>query len=359
MSKETSTEKEFLTIDIHTHIIPEFIPNFREKFGYGGFVSLDHHKPCCARMMIDNKFFREIQDNCWSPETRITECDHHRVHVQVLSTIPVMFNYWAKPQDTLSVAQFLNDHIAEIVDRYPTRYIGLGTLPMQSPELAVKELERCMKIGLVGIQVGSHINEWNLSAPEVFQVFQAAEELGAAVFVHPWDMMGKERMEKYWLPWLVGMPAETTLAICSMIFSGVFERLPKLRVAFAHGGGAFPSTIGRIEHGFLVRPDLCAIDNPVNPREYLGRFYVDSLVHDPPMLEYLAKTVGEDKICMGTDYPFPLGELEPGSLIKSMPYNDAIKEMMLGNNALNWLNLPKEKFWNNNSHNAIKQPVKK
>jgi aminocarboxymuconate-semialdehyde decarboxylase len=334
-----------LKIDIHTHIIPEHLPDFKSKFGYGGFINLDHHKPCCARMMVDDKFFREIQDNCWSPETRMKECDHHQIDVQVLSTIPVMFSYWAKGEDALEVSKFLNDHIAGIVGRYPTRFVGLGTVPLQSPDLAIKELERCVKeLGLAGIQIGSHVNDWNLDNENLFPVFQAAEELGASVFVHPWDMMAKEKMQKYWLPWLVGMPAESSLAICSMIFGGVFERLPNLRVAFAHGGGSFPATIGRIEHGFNVRPDLVAVDNKVNPREYLGKFYLDSLVHDPMMLDMLVKLVGVDKVALGTDYPFPLGELEPGKLIESMPYDDKIKERLLSGTALEWLNLDKNLF---------------
>lgn len=333
-----------LKIDIHTHIIPEHLPNFKEKFGYGGFISLDHHKPCCAKMMIDDRFFREIQDNCWSPETRIKECNHHHVDVQVLSTIPVMFSYWAKPHDALDVSKFLNDHIAAIVHAYPKRFIGLGTIPLQAPDLAIKELERCMEIGLRGVQIGSHVNDWNLNAPELFPVFEAAEKLGASIFVHPWDMMAKEKMNKYWLPWLVGMPAETSLAICSMIFGGVFERLPKLKVAFAHGGGAFPSSIGRIEHGFNVRPDLVAVDNKVNPREYLDCFYLDTLVHDPLMLDFLMQVMGPKQLALGTDYPFPLGELEPGKLIGSMPYTDEIKERLLHGTALEWLGLKKEMF---------------
>lgn len=333
-----------LTVDIHTHILPENIPNFKEKFGYGGFIHLDHHKPCCARMMKDDHFFREVEDNCWSAEARMKECDSHHVDVQVLSTVPVMFSYWAKAKDTLEVAAFLNDHIAEIVQRYPKRFIGLGTLPMQDTDLAIQELRRCKEIGLAGIQIGSHINEMNLNDSALFPIFEACQDLEMSVFVHPWDMMGKSQMEKYWLPWLVGMPAESSLAICSMIFGGVFERLPKLQVAFAHGGGSFPATIGRIEHGFNVRPDLVAIDNPINPREYLGKFYLDSLVHDPAMLSYLVSLVGEDKIALGTDYPFPLGELEPGQLIHSMNFEKERTAKLLGKNALNWLGLSTEDY---------------
>ncbi len=334
-----------LKIDIHTHIMPEKMPNFAKKFGYGGFIHLDHHKPCCARMMKDDEFFREVEDNCWSAEARIKDCNHHHVDVQVLSTIPVLFSYWAKPKDALDVSMFLNDHIAEIVQRYPKRFIGLGTIPMQAPKLAIKELERCKKIGLVGVEIGSHVNDWNLDNENLFPIFQAAETLGMAIFVHPWDMMSKNKMKKYWLPWLVGMPAESSLAICSLIFGGVMEKLPNLRFAFAHGGGSFPATIERIEHGFNVRPDLCAVDNSVSPKSYLGKFWVDSLTHDPTMLKYLVDLIGEDKVALGTDYPFPLGELAPGKLIENMDgFSLKTKAQLLSGSALSWLNLKKEQF---------------
>lgn len=305
---------------------------------------MEHHKPCCAKMMVDGKFFREIEDNCWSAETRMKECEHHRVNVQVLSTIPVMFSYWAKAQDCLEVSKYLNDHIAEIVFKYPKRFVGLGTIPLQSSQLAIKELERCKKIGLAGIQIGSHVNDWNLNDENLFPVFQACEEMNMSIFVHPWDMMSTDKMKKYWLPWLVGMPAETSLAICSMIFGGVFERLPKLRVAFAHGGGSFPATIGRIEHGFASRPDLVAVDNKKNPKEYLGKFWLDSLTHNEEMLRYIIKLVGANRVALGSDYPFPLGENEPGKLIREMNFSDEMKEKLLSGSALEWLGMKKEKF---------------
>ena len=333
-----------LTIDIHTHIIPEHLPDFTKKFGYGDFIRLDHHKPCCARMMRGDTFFREIEDNCWSDKRRLEDCGKHGVDVQVLSTIPILFNYWAKPQDCMDTSRFLNDHIAEIVNNHPKRFVGLGTIPLQDPELSIGEIERCKKIGLIGIEIGSHVNKWNLNAPELFPVFEACAKLDMCVFVHPWAMMGRQMMQKYWLPWLVGMPAETSLAICSMIFGGVFERLPNLRVAFAHGGGSFPATIGRIEHGFLQRPDLVAIDNKLNPRNYLGKFWLDSLTHDHAMLDYIINLIGIDKIALGSDYPFPLGELTPGDLIRTSKYTDDIKEKLLSGAALAWLNRKKEEF---------------
>ncbi len=330
-----------LKIDIHTHILPEQLPNFAKKFGYGGFVSLEQHKPCSARMMIDGKFFREIESNCWDPHIRLKECDQHGVHIQVLSTIPVMFSYWARSEHAFDLSRFLNDHIAEVVQQFPERFIGLGTIPMQNPDLACRELERCVKeLKFPGVQIGTHVNGMNLSEPSLFPVFEVAEKLGAAIFVHPWDMLAKERMQQYWLSWLVGMPTETCLAICSMIFGGVFERLPKLRVCFAHGGGSFLGTVGRIEHGFEARPDLCAIDNKSNPKSYLGKFYLDSLVHDADALRYLMKLVGAHRIALGSDYPFPLGENEPGKLIESMSdLTEKTKERLLSGTALEWLGI--------------------
>jgi len=334
-----------LKIDIHTHILPKEIPDWKRRFGYGGFIRLEHHKPCCARMLKDDgKFFREVEDNVWSAERRIGECDSFGVNVQVLSTVPVMFSYWAKPQDGAEISKFLNDGIAEVVTKFPKRFIGLGTVPMQDAKLAIQELERCKRIGLVGVQIGTNVNQLNLGEPQFFDFFAACEESEMAVFVHPWEMMGEAEMQKYWLPWLVGMPAETSRAICSLIFSGVLERLPNLRVCFAHGGGSFPFTLGRIEHGFEVRPDLVAIDNSHNPRQYLGKFWLDSLVHDELMLEYLVNLVGTEKVALGSDYPFPLGELEPGKLIESISFTKETKAKLLHGAALAWLDLEKELF---------------
>jgi aminocarboxymuconate-semialdehyde decarboxylase len=265
------------------------------------------------------------------------------VTVQVLSTVPAMFSYWAKAADGAEIACFLNDHIAEIVSEFPLRFVGLGTVPMQDTDLAIKELERCKQIGLAGVQIGTNVNQLNLGEPQFFEFFAACERLGMAVFVHPWDMMGERDMQKYWLPWLVGMPAEVSRAICSLIFSGTLERLPRLRICFAHGGGAFPATIGRIDHGFNVRPELFT-DNPHSPRRYLSRMYFDSLVHEPAKLDYLIRLVGADQVMLGSDYPFPLGEAEPGTLIESMAYDAEIKAMLLHGAALNWLSLSESQF---------------
>jgi aminocarboxymuconate-semialdehyde decarboxylase len=328
-----------MKIDIHTHIMPEKMPNWVQKFGYGEFIHLEHRN-CKACMMKGDKLFREVEENCFKEDVRLKEMDEAGVTVQVLSTIPVLFNYWAKAKDGLETSKFFNDHIAECVSREPNRFIGIGTVPLQDVDLAIKEMERCVKeLKMPGLEIGSNINRKNLNEKEFFPFYEVAEKLGCALFVHPWEMMGEKEMQKYWLPWLVGMPAETSRAICSMIFGGVFEKFPKLRVAFAHGGGSFPFTIGRIQHGFDVRPDLVAIDNKVNPKEYLGKFWFDSLVHDEHALNYLLRLVGDDKICLGSDYPFPLGEQHPGKMIEEMDLTKAVKEKLLYQNAKKWLGI--------------------
>ncbi len=328
-----------MKIDIHTHIMPSVMPNWLQKFGYGEFIHLEHRN-CKACMIKGDKVFRELEVNCFDADVRLSEMDETDVTMQVLSTIPVLFNYWAKAKDGSETSRFFNDHIAETVVKNPYRFIGIGTVPLQDIDLAIKEMQRCVQVlKMPGLEIASNINGVNLNDEIFFPFYEEAEKLGCALFVHPWEMMGEDQMQKYWLPWLVGMPAETSRAICSMIFGGVFKKFPKLRVAFAHGGGSFPITIGRVEHGFNVRPDLVAIDNQVNPRDNIGKFWIDSLVHDANAMRYIVEVMGEDKICLGSDYPFPLGEHCPGKLIEEMKFTKDLTDKLLFKNAHDWLGL--------------------
>jgi len=321
-------------IDLHTHILPEHWPSWTAKSGYAGWVELAHHKPGCATMQqttsVDGstapKLFREVDCNCWDLSKRLHEMNRAGVRVQVLSTVPVMFSHWAKPADALDLHRLLNDHLAECCRQHPTRFSALACIPMHDPDLACRELDRCIThLGIPGIQIGTNIAGANLDAPGPRQVLAHAANLGAAVFVHPWDMLGGERLANYWMPWLVGMPTETTIAMMSVIFGGVLDDLPSLRICFAHGGGSFPGTLGRIEHGHEARPDLFpASAKPL--RDYLrdpatgrpARVWLDSLVHDARALELIIDLFGASRVAVGSDYPFPLGEAVPGTLVKSL-----------------------------------------
>jgi len=333
-----------LKIDTHAHILPYEWPDLNGKRGASGIPTLER-KDDRHLIMKDGRFFREIWPNAFDIERRIEEYAGFGVQVQVISTVPVMFSYDQPAEVGLELSQYLNDDVAMHQQAHPKAVIGLGTVPMQDARTAIGELQRIRdELRLPGIQIGSNVNDRNLDDPDLFPIFEAAADLGLAIMVHPWEMMGREKLPKYWLPWLVGMPAELSRAICSMIFGGVLERLPGLRICFAHGGGSFPYTIGRIEHGFNMRPDLVATDNDVNPREYLDRIYVDSVTHDPLALKYLLDVMGEDRVMLGSDYPFPLGEQRPGSAIDALNLPEEQQRSLFSGAALDWLKLPPGNF---------------
>lgn len=198
--------------------------------------------------MDDGTFFRDVSSALWDDTERLADMDRMGIDVQVLSTVPIMFSYWAPIEAAADWSRTLNDHIMRIVDRHPLRFVGLGTIPMQDPAEAARELRRCRAIGLAGVQIGTHVEKLTLGERCFDAVWAAAEETDCAVFVHPWDMMGGDLMKKYFLPWLVGMPAETSLAICSMIFSGVFVRC----ALGAGNGNAGGCILGGLRYVFFL-----------------------------------------------------------------------------------------------------------
>lgn len=318
-------------IDFHTHIMPDYIPDYEKEFGYSGFITLEDTEN--GKIMKNgNCKFRQVKCNCYDSKIRLADCKKNYIRKQVLSTVPVLFNYWAKPEHTNITSHFFNYHIASVISENPDKYFGLCTLPMNSIDLAIIELERCMKItGFIGAEIGTHVNGKNYDDPIFLPFFQKVEELGAILFIHPWDMAEPQRTSKYWMQWLVAMPFETSIAINSFIFGGVYDKFPKLKTVFAHGGGSFIGTLGRIQKGYDCG-DRTLFPNKCSPKDYLKYIYVDSLVHDEDMLLKLVKELGSEHVLYGTDYPFPLGESYDENLVdmSHLSYQDKVN-ILYGN----------------------------
>jgi aminocarboxymuconate-semialdehyde decarboxylase len=255
----------------------------------------------------------------------------------------VLFAYERPVEHALDCARLFNDAALELCAQGRGRLESLCQVPLQDIDASCKELSRCMRAGHLGVQIGNHVGEKNLDDPGIVTFLQHCAEESAAVLVHPWDMLGQQRMPKYMMPWTVGMPAETQLGIVAMILGGAFDKLPKnLRICFAHGGGSFAFLLGRLENAWNHHPvahGVCELP----PSGYLNRFYVDSAVFDDRALQFLVGTMGPERVMLGSDYPFPLGEQRVGTLIRSSPLTDQAKALLLGGNAVTFLCLKSER----------------
>ncbi|KAL1881265.1 hypothetical protein Daus18300_001117 [Diaporthe australafricana] len=332
-SPRRTTGESLYRIDLHTHIMPHSLPDLaaipttRASAGSKPSYAWPSFSPCGdgsgdVDMYNGGKFFRRVKPNCYDAAARVAEMDAAGVDVQVLSTVPLLFCYDAPLEPAVVLARALNDHIADIVQHQPDRFVGLATVPLQDVGEAVRELRRAKALGLVGVQVGTSAPlagglEMDLDDARLEEFWGACEELNMAVFVHPlgysWKEENEARWGKYWGSWLVGMPCETALVMHNLTSSGVFLRHPTLRLCFAHAGGSFPSLLGRIQHGFNCRPDLVAHSaGGVTPTQHLAsgnNIYIDSLVHDADLLDYVLRKIPSANMVLGSDYPFPLGEV--------------------------------------------------
>ncbi len=330
------------TIDIHTHFFPEAWPDLAARFGTPDWPRIKHLGNGKADIMLGDRFFRHIYSACWDPELRLQEMDRDAIDLQIISATPVLFAYERPIAHALDCAKLFNDAALELCSRGKGRMKSLCQAPLQDIDAACAEVSRAMRAGHLGVQIGNHVGEKNLDDAGIETFLHHCAQEGAAVLVHPWDMMARERMPRYMMPWTVGMPAETQLSVVAMILSGAFDRLPKnLRIGFAHGGGSFAFLLGRLENAWKhheVARGKCQL----SPSQYVNRFYVDSAVFDEGALRFLVQTMSADRVMLGSDYPFPLGEERIGKLVRESQLPADAKAKLLSGNAEQFLGLKTE-----------------
>lgn len=314
--------------DVHTHTTPspDTFGGWAKFSDYEKFIRVSPHpeKSCCAKMVNSKgELFRDIENNAYDGKVRIDDCDRDGVTKQVLSPTPGMIpDYVDNKAHAVEICQRLNDGIARLVDAFPDRFVGFGAVTMQYPDEAIKEIGRIQKMGLRGVEINSNINGLDLDCPEFFPVFEAFAEKKFPVLSHAWGgvmtpsepiLKARINEKRNWRPWLIGMPLETALAFDSMVRGKVHERLPHLRVLYVHGGGAFPALLGRLEHGAYCRPDLFKDASQKDVYQTIKDcgVYTDTLTHNPWALKMLTEMLGSSRMAMGSDYPYPLGEIDP------------------------------------------------
>src|SRR5271155_5701521 len=275
-----------------------------------------------------------------SPEKRIEDMDLMGIDIQAISPAPRQTYYGADPDLGLATSQACNDFIAEICGKHPDRFVGLGTVPFQAPELAIQELDRLHKsLGFRGIEIMTHVAGEDLSAERFRKIFARCEELGLLVFMHPDGFTEAGRLANHYFANVIGNPLDTTVALHHLIFGGVLRDHPNLKLVVAHGGGFLPAYSGRIDHAAAARPDCCEQLHRM-PTTYLKRVYFDALVYTHHQLDYLVEQYGADHILAGTDYPADMGEVDPVGMIEGCPgLDDAERKAILGGNAARLLDI--------------------
>jgi aminocarboxymuconate-semialdehyde decarboxylase len=265
--------------------------------------------------------------------------DADGIDVQVVSPTPLFFSYDRPAAQAVRVARIFNDLVLECAAAGGGRLVPFCQVPLQDPDAACAELDRCLAAGHAGVEIGNHVGDRDLDDPAVVDFLKHCADVGAPVFVHPWDMPDGPRLDRWMARWLTGMPAETHLSLLAMILGGVFDSVPdSLRICFAHGGGSFPYWLGRADNAWHRRGDLVRGRSTHPPSHYIGRFYVDSVVFEEPALRLLVSVVGEDRVLVGSDYPYPLGERPAGQVVRKAEFlTDDQRHKLLTSNARRFL----------------------
>lgn len=325
-------------VDVHTHIVPRGWPELSAVCGGSGWPWLRIDSERDAMIMLGEEEFRPVGAPVWDPDARHRDMDNDGVDLQVISPTPLFFSYERPVGQAVKVCRIFNDLLRDMAGD-GGRFIPFCQVPLQDPDAACAELDRCLAAGHAGVEIGNHVGDRDLDDAGVVTFLQHCASVGAPVFVHPWDLPAGPRLERWMAQWLAGMPAETHLSLLAMVLGGVFDEVPDtLRICFAHGGGSFPFWLGRLDNAWHRRGELVRGSSQHPPGKYLDRFYVDSVVFDAPALRLLVDTVGEDRVVLGSDYPYPLGERPAGHVVREAGFlTGAQRGKLLSGNAYRFL----------------------
>lgn len=332
-----------MTIDFHAHVVPApylelvrcgEVPGVRvERSGGGEALAVSDGGdggPVAQRIPLTPAYL--------DPAARLAAMDRAGVDVQVLSAVQFMYHYWLDAPAGARLARVSNDGIIAMACEAPSRFVAMATVPLQEPGLAVAELERVHARSVRSVEIGTHVAGEPLDVPGLEPFWTRAEALGTVVFVHPYAPLGRDRLGSYYLRNTLGNPFETAVAVSRLVFGGVLERHPGLRFVLAHGGGALPWVIGRLDAGHAVDAG-CRARGARRPSHYLRRLWYDTITHDVPALEYLVARVGASQVVLGSDYPFEIGDLDPVRTVEKLGVDRGDREAILGGNAAELLGL--------------------
>ena len=324
-----------LTIDMHCHIVTpaveKLIADTPQKKGEREFMVRTMGE---ASTTHNQQMFAGMAARLADVDTRLGEMDAMGVDVQVISASPGQYYYWAEREMAAEIVRLQNERIAEVCTQHPKRFLGLGAISMQHPDLAVAQMEHAMRqLGMKGVQVSTAVNGADLSDARYNPFWAQAEALNAVVFIHPLGTSLGERVNTHYLSNIIGQPIETTIALSKLIFDGVLDRHPALKLLAAHGGGYLPSYIGRSDHGHKVRPEAGGLQ--LKPSDYLKRIYFDNLVFTPHQIKTLIEQVGVTQVVVGTDYPFDMGQYDVHDIVNAVEgLSEAERILILSGNAL-------------------------
>ena len=326
-------------IDIHTHIVPESFPPYAGGNASIPWPSMAEAHACHKHVMISGKVYRTVSEGCWSVPRRIEDMGRMQVTRQAISPMPELLSYWLPLEDARVLVRYLNDQIATLVERAPDRFVGLGAVPLQDVDSAILELAHCVKtLKFSGVEIASHVNGTSIGDPRFEPFFAEAEKLGAAVFVHALRPAGQERIVGAFIEQAVCFPGDIGLACASMITGGIAERHPRLKIAFSHGGGVMSILLPRLVHAWKNVPKARE-SLKESPAVAAKRFFYDQLVFDPEAVKFIIRTFGATQICVGTDYPFAMGDFEPMKTLDGAALDAATREAITAGNAKRFLGL--------------------